>query len=390
MPTVTVMPTPYQTLLDATGVSIPLGLVWTYTAGTTTAQTTYTDSTGTVANSNPIICDSAGRFVAFLPTGSSFKFVYENPATPPAHGSVIKTVDGITANPSTNANGELTGVFGQAVNAGQGVYLSDGSVGGTVAGHWYLWDNSTLATCLGVELGMAPNAVGSGSTGTVRLVGAMTGLTSLTPGAEYFVGTNGGLALASSYGSFRRHIGQADTTTSLVLDDPAGCFPATRVLNQAVNVTVTGTTAKTTVFSYTVPGNTLGTYRIVRATLTGYYSNVSVGSSLLTLDGSFGGVSFLSGAVFNYTNNTTGPFSLLLTISANASAASQNTYLSYSGPADAVAGGTGLVLARIVHAGSTAIVVNSAIDQALVFAVTNGQAGASFQVFSISIELLGQ
>jgi hypothetical protein len=37
------------------------GLIYTYTAGTTTPAATYTTSAGTVANANPIVLDSAGR-----------------------------------------------------------------------------------------------------------------------------------------------------------------------------------------------------------------------------------------------------------------------------------------------------------------------------------------
>lgn len=390
----TVLPQGYSTVEDSTGLAVAGALVWTYASGTSTPQATYTDDSLTVANSNPIVADAAGRFVAFVSPGTDYKIVYETAATPPAHGATIKTVDGVQAIPGANASGQISGIVGQNVAAGQGVYLSDGSGPGTVAGHWYLWDNSVGYSSVGVEVAMAPNAIVSAATGTLSLIGRMTGLTALLPGKDYFIGTNGSLVLAAAVGSFTRHIGQADSVTSLILDDPAALFPATRVLNQAVNVTVTGTTAKTTIFSYTVPGNTLGTYRMLRATINGYYTNGSVGNSLLTLDGTFGGVSFLSGGVANYAGGgtpTSGPFSLMLDLTANGTAAQQNTYLIYSGPTSGFNALNGLVLATIAHAGSNGpITVNSAIDQALVFSVTNSQAAASFEAFSITIELLGQ
>jgi phage terminase large subunit len=55
----TLTPTPYQTVLDADGVSVSGALIYTYTGGTTTLASTYTTSALTVANANPIVADSA-------------------------------------------------------------------------------------------------------------------------------------------------------------------------------------------------------------------------------------------------------------------------------------------------------------------------------------------
>lgn len=89
------LPSGYETLEDNAGASVPGGLVWTYQAGTTTPLPTYTDTTLTVVNTNPIVCDAAGRWAAWVPIGTSYKLVFETPAIPPAHGSVIRTVDGL-------------------------------------------------------------------------------------------------------------------------------------------------------------------------------------------------------------------------------------------------------------------------------------------------------
>jgi hypothetical protein len=54
------------------------GKVYTYAAGTTTPQATYTSSTGATAHTNPIILDAAGRVPGgeiWLTNGSSYKFV---------------------------------------------------------------------------------------------------------------------------------------------------------------------------------------------------------------------------------------------------------------------------------------------------------------------------
>ena len=53
------------------------GLLYTYAAGTTLPTTTYQDSAGLVANSNPIVLDAAGRVSAevWLTSGTAYKFV---------------------------------------------------------------------------------------------------------------------------------------------------------------------------------------------------------------------------------------------------------------------------------------------------------------------------
>jgi hypothetical protein len=90
--TYTIAPAAYQTVLNASGAPVSGACIWTYVAGTSTPVTTYSTSSGT-ANSNPIEADSAGRFTVYLAPGSSYKFIFENDCTPPAHASVIKTVD---------------------------------------------------------------------------------------------------------------------------------------------------------------------------------------------------------------------------------------------------------------------------------------------------------
>ena len=60
-----------------TGAVLTGGKIYTYAAGTTTPATTYTSLSGTVAHTNPIILDSAGRVPSeiWLTSGSSYKFV---------------------------------------------------------------------------------------------------------------------------------------------------------------------------------------------------------------------------------------------------------------------------------------------------------------------------
>ncbi len=257
--TFTISPPPFLTAFDNSGKIINGSCVWTYSAGTTTPATTYSDNLGTT-NSNPIKTDSAGRFTAFLQVGVSYKFVYESACTPPAHGSVLRTADNIAAMPTASASVDITtAVAGESITAGQAVYLSDGS-GGKTAGHWYKADVANAYSSTVNWVGIATQNIASGATGTVRMTGAVTGLSSLSVGAIYYVGTGG--AITTTAPTNVRKLGQADTTTTLVLTgDPPPYAPVTFVddfrlsLTTATCVTTGDVTAATTLYFTPCTGN---------------------------------------------------------------------------------------------------------------------------------------
>lgn len=56
----TLLQSPFSYFVDVNGLPLSGGKVYTYSAGTTAPKDTYTDSTGTIAASNPIILDSTG------------------------------------------------------------------------------------------------------------------------------------------------------------------------------------------------------------------------------------------------------------------------------------------------------------------------------------------
>ena len=84
-------PSPKTAFVDAAGEPLVGGQLYTYIAGTTTLQTTYTDSTATTANTNPIILDSRGEANVWL-GGAIYKFVLKD-----ADDALIWTVDNISA-----------------------------------------------------------------------------------------------------------------------------------------------------------------------------------------------------------------------------------------------------------------------------------------------------
>jgi hypothetical protein len=67
---------------DNNGIPLAGGLLYTYSAGTTTPLATYTSNSGSIANSNPIVLDSSGRVSneIWLTTGYTYKFVLQTAA----------------------------------------------------------------------------------------------------------------------------------------------------------------------------------------------------------------------------------------------------------------------------------------------------------------------
>jgi len=102
---------PYSYFADQNGEPLAGGKVYTYAAGTTTPQASYTEVTGTVAASNPVILDSAGRAAIWLQ--GSYKLVVKD-----ANNVVQWTVDNVSTQATTapyavqvhpNAGGSNTG-----------------------------------------------------------------------------------------------------------------------------------------------------------------------------------------------------------------------------------------------------------------------------------------
>jgi hypothetical protein len=75
---------------DSNGDPLSGGLVYSYQAGTSTPQATYTDSTLGTPNANPVVLDSAGRAAIWLDPTLSYKFVLQTSAA-----ATIKTVDNV-------------------------------------------------------------------------------------------------------------------------------------------------------------------------------------------------------------------------------------------------------------------------------------------------------
>lgn len=212
----TLFPSPWFTALDVNGNPIALAKGCFYSAGTSTPATTYSDVLLTTPNANPIRANSSGVIgPVYLTPGQSYKFILQD-ATGTAgncDGAVVRTQDNIAAVPTSSGVVDITGTAGEAITAGQAVYLSAGD-GGKTQGSWYKADSANPYSSTTNYVGIATVTIGSGNQGNIRIAGSVTSLT-VSAGTKYYIGTAG--ALTSTAPVNARLLGEADTATSLVL-----------------------------------------------------------------------------------------------------------------------------------------------------------------------------
>ena len=105
--------------LDNSGNVLTGGLIYTYSAGTTTPLATYTSNLGTTAHPNPIILDASGRVPGgeiWLATGIGYKFVLKD-----ANDVLIGTYDNVPSSaqpPILNDASSISYEPGYTVTAG--------------------------------------------------------------------------------------------------------------------------------------------------------------------------------------------------------------------------------------------------------------------------------
>jgi hypothetical protein len=85
-------PYPKLQFIDNNGVPMANCLLFTYEAGTSNPLATFTDSTGSSSNPNPIVLDAGGRANVWLDSNLSYKYILKN-----SDGSILFTVDNINS-----------------------------------------------------------------------------------------------------------------------------------------------------------------------------------------------------------------------------------------------------------------------------------------------------
>jgi len=119
MATTSLSPTPKLQFFDLNGAPLSGGLLYTYAAGTTTPLATYTDSTGLIANTNPIVLDSRGEANVWL-GAAIYKFALYTSA-----GVLIWTVDNINGSTfASTAVGDGATLAFSVVNGFTAIYIN--------------------------------------------------------------------------------------------------------------------------------------------------------------------------------------------------------------------------------------------------------------------------
>jgi hypothetical protein len=273
MATGTLLPNVFPQFCDANGDPYAGYLLFVFAAGTTTKIDTYSDVALTVPNPNPMTLDSAGRpssggsrLAIYLSAQTSVDVQLALPTDTDPPASPVLTQDNVGAVPPSTVDVDVSAVAGEALTAGQAVYLSAGT-GGTTAGRWYRTDGDlSYASSLAGETGIVIADIDSGETGQVRLLGRVTTLSGLTAGLPYYASGTAG-ALTSTAPTFARIIGYADGTTSLVVS-PTPPVPVRSArppggrltLTTAVPVTTSDVTAATAVRYTPYIGTTVDLY----------------------------------------------------------------------------------------------------------------------------------
>ena len=211
-----VTPTAKAQFIDAAGIPLAGGFLYTYEAGTTTPQATYTDSTGATANSNPIVLDSRGEANIWLGS-ANYKFKLTD-----ANGTEIWTVDNIAA-PST----ALSPVFSSNV-----------TISANTSGPALLVTQTGAGAAIRVQDSADPDS----SPFVVDTTGQV-GIGTATPANAIDVA--GGAIQISTSGGTARTVMSADSTDSIFSVNDDRNF--TVKTNAATRLTINSTAATSTV-----------------------------------------------------------------------------------------------------------------------------------------------
>lgn len=156
-------PMPYVKIQFMTDAGVPASgyKLFAYDAGGAVKHDTWTDAGLTVANTNPIVLDAAGRANIFL-EAQSYKFVLAIPATadPPVGGDVVWSVDDISSAPFFNVSDTVvyTGKVSRWVESGNTLtlYVPPSPV---VASNFY-YEAAGMTTDIDILAGTLEDALG--------------------------------------------------------------------------------------------------------------------------------------------------------------------------------------------------------------------------------------
>ena len=131
-------PTPVFKAFDNNGLPLANGMLYSYIAGTTIPQATYTDSTGSTPNTNPVVLNARGEANVWLNPTQGYKLVLTD-----SLGNQIWSVDGIIGPVNVNQSlipaADNTYSLGSPSAAWSQLYLGANhapALNGGIVGYW--------------------------------------------------------------------------------------------------------------------------------------------------------------------------------------------------------------------------------------------------------------
>lgn len=206
------------------------GQLFSYVAGTTTPQATYTDSTGGTQNPNPVILNARGEAPVWLNPSQTYKFILED-----ALGNTLWTADNVP-----------------------GGYTPGGALSAQIIGQ-LLWPQTAAEAAAGVT----PTNYGYPSGNVLRY------------GADPTGATNSNLAFAAAGNVAAQQLG-AQSTASGIVYVPAGLYNLTTALSYASGTILQGAGCFTSCVSAT-PGPQGGSIIQFANAITGAALTMGVG-----------------------------------------------------------------------------------------------------------------
>lgn len=168
---------PDITFVDATGLPYAGGQLFFYASGTSTKLNTYSDAGLTVANTNPIILDSAGRAGAIFLQNLQYKVVLA-----PANDTDPPTAPIWTQDPVYTSDYSAAAQFSSGSGSPNGVVAGNAGTATILASSYWDFTNNILYIC---------TATGTASTAIWTAINASTAAAVVTPPQGYLTPESG-------------------------------------------------------------------------------------------------------------------------------------------------------------------------------------------------------
>lgn len=191
-------------------------------------DTTVVANGRTHQSGSPIVCSDAHYYFEQLldlagdqtitgkktfPNGANTPVLGSSYVAPTASNQVASKgyVDASATGTATYDQNVISGVAGETLVAGNLVYLK------AADGRWWLTDADTLTTVDNAQIGFAQGSASAGGAVNIVINGIDKNQSGLTAGIVYYASNTAG-ALSSSTGTNTKIIGQALTTTSIIMN----------------------------------------------------------------------------------------------------------------------------------------------------------------------------